>query len=35
LYGLAIDAHYIFYFTWREDLGDIWAMDVIASTRRE
>ena len=32
-YGLAVDAHYI-YFTWREDLGDIWVMDVIESSSR-
>ena len=32
-YGLAIDAQYI-YFTWREDLGDIWVMDVLESSSR-
>ncbi len=32
-YGLAVDAQYI-YFTWREDLGDIWVMDVIESSSR-
>jgi hypothetical protein len=32
-YGLYVDANYI-YFTWREDLGDIWVMDVIESSSR-
>jgi hypothetical protein len=30
-YGLGVDANYV-YFTWREDLGDIWVMDVVEST---
>jgi hypothetical protein len=30
--GLAIDGLYV-YFTWREDEGDIWVMDVVAAPR--
>jgi hypothetical protein len=28
LIGLSTDGHYL-YFTWQEDLGDIWVMDVV------
>ena len=32
VYALATDGQYL-YFTWEEDLGDIWVMDVVTDER--
>ena len=32
-YSLAADEEYL-YFTWRNDLGDIWVMDVLSDGER-